>query len=553
MSQMFVRGIAEIAEAFVAIKRLKNFLEYDEKDEKDNVLFENGVILNDYGKNDNHYNGKIDASSKVVLSMENVCCRWKSVEEHLKSNDKREKSVDEKINSSNMKLTLNDVSMEVKRGLLVGVLGHVGSGKSSLLQTILRELPIESGKLTVNGNLSFASQEPWVFSGSIRQNILFGCEMDKDRYEKVVAACALKKDFEMLSHGDHTLIGERGSSLSGGQKARLSLARGLYRKADIYLLDDPLSAVDAHVGKHLFEQCLSSDGFLGKQKATIILVTHQVHFLKNADWLVVMKDGKIDRQGYASDLMKDDTNIIKIAEEAEEQVTIRRQSFSRSSTSSTRSTNSLNSDASKKTEKDSEDTSSEHETQKNVEEMSKGKVKGNVGLNYLRAGGNSCKIAFATFLFLLTQALASLSDFFVGFWTHQEEMRKFYATLNTTDIDNSTLTHLNDTTVDILEENLIASDLLVYIGGSLIVALFIIGIYRSIYFYTITIAASKNLHTMAFDGLVSTSMRFFDLNPSGRILNRFSKDLGAIDEWLAKCLLDAVQVVLMGKHNDEFY
>ena len=114
--------------------------------------------------------------------------------------------------------------------------------------------------------------------------------MDKDRYDHVVKACALIKDFEQLPFGDKTIIGERGSSLSGGQKARVSLARAVYRDAEIYLLDDPLSAVDAHVGRHLFDQCIGRRGFLGRSKATRILVTHQVHFLKEADHVIIMKD-----------------------------------------------------------------------------------------------------------------------------------------------------------------------------------------------------------------------------------------------------------------------
>lgn len=530
MSQMFVRGIAEIAEAFVGIRRLQNFLELDEKEKEVNAL-----KADDFGKTKNHL--KTEELSPIALSMKNVFCRWKTVEESMLPKLKIENGDVNK--DSEFRATLNDISVDIKRGTLVGVVGHVGSGKSSLLQTILRELPIKSGTMIVNGNLSFAPQEPWVFSGSIRQNILFGSEMHQSRYERVINACALKKDFEMFPHGDQTLIGERGSSMSGGQKARLSLARSLYRESDIYLLDDPLSAVDSHVGKHLFEECLSSQGFLGKQFATRILVTHQVHFLKNADWLIVMKEGRIDRQGHPNDLMND---IIKIVEETEvQEAAIRRQSISRSTSRS--------SSASGETEMNEKEDENEHKVQKNVEESSKGKIKGNVGINYLRAGGSTCKIIFVALLFLITQAIASMSDYFVGFWTHQEEMRKYILTNSSTSVNE-----INDTSSDDLSlknnlyvgETLLESDLLVYIGGILIIALFVIAIIRSIFFYTITIRASKNLHSMAFSGIVSTSMRFFDLNPSGRILNRFSKDLGAVDEWLAKCLLDACQVILMG-------
>ena len=115
---------------------------------------------------------------------------------------------------------------------------------------------ITSGARRVSGTVSYASQDPWVFSGSVRQNVLFGCEMDDDRYARAIRACALERDLAAWAHGDHTLVGEKGVALSGGQKARVSLARAVYREADVYLLDDPLSAVDARVVRHLFRNCI---------------------------------------------------------------------------------------------------------------------------------------------------------------------------------------------------------------------------------------------------------------------------------------------------------
>lgn len=547
MSQMFVRGIAEIAEALVALRRLQAFLEYDEKEPTD-VPAAKEKLMNEFKLNgekvekETLINSDVEVPSNIALSMRNVNCRWQTVEESLKKPERKKpkssKAIPtvsenaDKFNESEAKLTLNNISLEVRKGILVGIVGHVGSGKSSLLQTILRELPTESGSMILRGKLSFATQEPWVFPGSVRQNILFGQELQKERYDEVVNACALKKDFEMLPFGDQSLIGERGSSLSGGQKARVSLARALYRKADVYLMDDPLSAVDAHVGKHLFEQCISSHGFLGKQRATRILVTHQVHFLKNANWVVIMKDGKIEQQGRPEDLTDSGVDLTKIAEETEVETT-RRRSLSRSSS---RSTSSLNSE--KKDDAPAEPAEEEHEKQTNVEEMSKGKVKGNVALNYLKSGGNLGKLSTAAFLFTLTQAIASTSDYWVGYWTQQETMRGLQS-----EVDNSTL-GLNSTAEASSTSNLLPSETLLYVGGILIAALFIVAIVRSIFFYTITVGASRNLHKFAFNGIISTKMRFFDLNPSGRILNRFSKDLGAIDEFLPKCMLDATQIIL---------
>lgn len=167
------------------------------------------------------------------------------------------------------------------------MLGPVGSGKTSLLHSMLQELPLSSGSLKINGEISYASQEPWLFAGSVRQNILFGLPMDKDRYKTVVKKCALQRDFSLLPYGDKTIVGDRGVSLSGGQRARINLARAVYKQADIYLLDDPLSAVDTHVGKQLFDDCIN--GYL--RNKTVILITHQLQYLKDAANIVLIDDG----------------------------------------------------------------------------------------------------------------------------------------------------------------------------------------------------------------------------------------------------------------------
>lgn len=139
--------------------------------------------------------------------------------------------------------TLENLNLEIEKGKLYAVIGMVGSGKSSLLSAILGEISLTEGHIKVNGTVSYAGQEAWVFGATVRQNILFGQPYERHRYQKVVKACALLRDFKQFPQGDQTIVGERGSSLSGGQKARINLARALYRQSDIYLLDDPLSAV----------------------------------------------------------------------------------------------------------------------------------------------------------------------------------------------------------------------------------------------------------------------------------------------------------------------
>lgn len=171
----------------------------------------------------------------------------------------------------------------------MAIVGPVGSGKSTLLQTILGELTPERGTVEVKGSVSYASQEPWVFGGSVRQNIIFGQDFEKEKYEEIVKVCALERDFTLFPYGDKTLVGERGVSLSGGQRARINLARAIYKDADIYLLDDPLSAVDTHVGKHLFDQCIS--GYL-KYKC-VVFVTHQLQYLGNVECIHLLEDGKV--------------------------------------------------------------------------------------------------------------------------------------------------------------------------------------------------------------------------------------------------------------------
>ncbi|KAL3867289.1 hypothetical protein ACJMK2_044503, partial [Sinanodonta woodiana] len=157
---------------------------------------------------------------------------------------------------------------------------------SSLLMSLLGELPPAEGRITLNGCLGYASQQYWVFSGTIRENILFGSPYDKTKYDQIVHCCALVKDIEHFRYGDLTLVGERGLCLSGGQKARVTLARCLYQDADIVLLDDPLSAVDTEVGRHLFNRCIC-DYLKGK---TRILVTHQLQYLKKADRILILKE-----------------------------------------------------------------------------------------------------------------------------------------------------------------------------------------------------------------------------------------------------------------------
>ncbi|KAJ0045919.1 hypothetical protein Pint_03928 [Pistacia integerrima] len=211
-------------------------------------------------------------------------------------------------NISSPNQTLRDINLKVFHGMRIAVCGTVGSGKSSLLSCILGEVPKISGNLKLCGTKAYVAQSPWIQSGKIEDNILFGKEMDRERYDRVLEACSLKKDLEILSFGDQTVIGERGINLSGGQKQRIQIARALYQDADIYLFDDPFSAVDAHTGSHLFKEVLL--GALSSK--TVIYVTHQVEFLPAADLILVMKDGKITQAGKYTEILNSGTDFMEL-------------------------------------------------------------------------------------------------------------------------------------------------------------------------------------------------------------------------------------------------
>jgi ATP-binding cassette subfamily C (CFTR/MRP) protein 1 len=190
---------------------------------------------------------------------------------------------------------LKNINLQVEKGKCVAVVGTVGSGKSSLLCALLGEMDKISGRTNTVGKIAYVPQQAWIQNATLQDNILFGRPMDRRRYDQVIQACALKPDLEILPGGDQTEIGEKGINLSGGQKQRVSLARAVYNDADIYFLDDPLSAVDSHVGKHIFEEVLGPKGILAKK--TRVLVTHGITYLPEVDNIFVLKDGEVSEQG----------------------------------------------------------------------------------------------------------------------------------------------------------------------------------------------------------------------------------------------------------------
>jgi ATP-binding cassette, subfamily C (CFTR/MRP), member 1 len=191
--------------------------------------------------------------------------------------------------------TLKNINMKVKKGDLTAVVGSVGCGKTSLISALLGEMEKLDGRVNVDGSIAYVPQQAWIQNATLKDNILFGNAFNEQQYNKVVEACALTQDLAMLPGGDQTEIGEKGINLSGGQKQRVALARAVYSEADIYLLDDPLSAVDSHVGKHIFDNVFGENGILkGK---TRLLVTHAIIYLPKVNEIYVMVNGEITESG----------------------------------------------------------------------------------------------------------------------------------------------------------------------------------------------------------------------------------------------------------------
>uniref|UniRef100_A0A8C7TRQ2 Multidrug resistance-associated protein 4 n=1 Tax=Oncorhynchus mykiss TaxID=8022 RepID=A0A8C7TRQ2_ONCMY len=441
----FPQAIEKVFETIISIRRIKNFLLLEEI-ERPNMRFTPEE--------------KKDASVEI----KDLICYW-------------DKCLDTP--------SLQNLSLTVKSEQLVAVIGPVGSGKSSLLSAILGELPHDKGVLRVKGQLTYASQQPWVFPGTIRSNILFGKELHPQKYEKVLRACALKRDMELLPDGDLTVIGDRGATLSGGQKARVNLARAVYQDADIYLLDDPLSAVDAEVGRHLFEQCIC--GIL-KNKPRI-LVTHQLQYLQAANQILVLKEGHVVARGTYSELQHSGVDFTSLLKRDEEEPqtnnnhSVVQHAFSQNSICSWNSVVSH--------------TSSMHSVKDGAEQLS---------------------VAYV------------LQDWWLAYWAGEQEKLNI----------NGTVIVQNG--LNITQE----LDLGFYVGiyAGLTLASVIFGFARSLVMFNVLVKAAQSLHNRMFNSILRTPVRFFDVNPIGRILNRFSKDISQLDSMLPNTFVDFSQSIL---------
>ncbi|CAH3031314.1 unnamed protein product [Pocillopora meandrina] len=393
---------------------------------------------------------------------------------------------------------LQNVSLDVADGQLVGLTGPVGSGKTTLLLSILGELPVCSGRISCIGKMAFVSQIPWVYSGTVRENIVFGRQFVAEKYNKVIMVCDLEKDIKCFPKGDLTEIGQRGVILSGGQRARVSLARAIYTDADIYLLDDPLSAVDAKVGKNLFERCIKE--FLGGRIR--ILATHQLQFLKKTDSVVVLENGSVVGQGTYSQVLQLSMGFRFFQREAKGAPSLEKDDLEMATVVC----------------KDKSMTVPQIDGERvdltdDAEDRMIGSVKWLLYWKYFRTALPTIMIASLSVFLTFVLVLWIAPFWWVSRMTEMPfEKQKNFITL------------------------------LVY--GSIAIASLLFTIVSSFCFYVTALRASGNLHDQMTNAVLKAPVLFFDTNPVGRILNRFSKDVGCMDDLLPGKFLFAVQLCL---------
>ncbi|KAF5303208.1 hypothetical protein FQA39_LY10121 [Lamprigera yunnana] len=417
--------------------------------------------------------------------------------------------------SKNMKI-LKNLTFAITQKLTI-VMGPTGAGKSILLKLLLGDTLNSTGDVNVCGKVSYASQEPWLFPATIKQNIIFGEQLEEVRYTKVINVCALEKDLSSFPNGDKTVVIDKGSNLSKGQQARINLARSVYRKADIYLLDDCLASVDSGVANHIFNRCILD--FLSN--CMCVLVTNDYKLMNLADDLIIINKGTLAFHGGYNDFKnRNDSNLLPLANSCKESDTnydgttefedMCSDVNDESTSLLTKSTNSL----------------------KLYKEYKKaGAVDFKVYYTYFTSGGGIAMLLLLTVLFTVGQAMTSWTDYFVSFWVTSEEKLSELRSDNTTNV----------TEYKKLEEEHHQIMTLYTVAIVLAVILTIIPLFT---FYIFSSKTSINIHSLIIKKILSSPMTFFDANLSGIILNRFSRDLEMIDEQIPSIVLENIKVIL---------
>ncbi|XP_075450089.1 multidrug resistance-associated protein 1-like isoform X3 [Ascaphus truei] len=423
--------------------------------------------------------------------------------------------------------TLKDLNMKIPEGSLVAVVGQVGSGKSSLLSAILGEMHILDGTVQRKGSVAYVSQQAWIQNAILQDNILFGLTFNKNHYERVLEACALLPDLDLLPNGDQTEIGERGVNLSGGQKQRVSLARAVYNNADIYLLDDPLSAVDVHVGKHLFDKLIGQNGLLNNK--TRILVTHSVTVLPQADLIIVMEDGRIAEIGTYQELISKRQNFADMIQAFNKESGNENLDQVKANTlkeaGKIKSTKIQHEDV--LVQKDRASFGVSKHTRVNKEKVATGNMKMSVVTNYLQAFGWFW-VCLTVVAYVGQNAMAIGQNVWLSTWATEAKLIK----------DPTEWTGSRNNKLGIY-------GLLGFVQGILVC-------YGAYVITKGTICASRSLHNQMLDSILHLPLQFFETTPMGQVLNRFTKDVYVIDErfhyylrtWL-NCMLDVLGTILV--------
>lgn len=444
------------------------------------------------------------------------------------------------LGEESYKVALSNINLVANKGELDCIVGRVGSGKSSIIQSLLGDLYKLRGDVIVHGKVAYVSQVPWIINGTVRENILFGHTYDPVFYNNVLKACALTVDLNILPKGDKTEVGEKGISLSGGQKARLSLARAVYARADVYLLDDPLSAVDEHVGRHLIDHVLGPNGLL-KTKCKI-LATNAIHVLSIANNLHMVKDGKLVEQGTYLEIMSQQksqlrqliiefgkgsksssTAVSSSANSTKEEFKPIKESKDNVDLSYLESDNEVDNVSLRRAseaplltdeerallvnaEEDEEDDEDDEDAKARREHSEQGQVNWKVYKAYAQA----CNPR-NVFIFLLTTVLTVILNVASNVWL------KHWSEVNTKFGYNPDV------------KKYLGLYLLLGVGFSLSSL-----VQTSFMWVFCTIQGSKVMHNDMANSVLRAPMSFFETTPIGRILNRFSNDIYKIDEILGK-------------------
>eukprot|EP00970_Alexandrium_tamarense_P001569 scaffold167_cov191-Alexandrium_tamarense.AAC.9 len=426
------------------------------------------------------------------------------------------------------RIALKNIACSIERGSLVAVVGTVGSGKSSLLSAILGEMepidgskvfmPTKEGEVYHDNLVSYCSQSPWVVNDTLRGNILFGRPYDDDRYNEVVAACALVDDLVVLPAGDMTEIGERGINLSGGQKARVALARSMYsQETQLMLLDDPLSAVDAHVGEHLFREAIT--GSISKG-TTRVLVTHHVHFLPRCDSILVLDKGMIIHSGSYHELVARGVDFAGAIEVEQKEVAAEGEKDAEESKPDAEVAVGAETEGGEATKAATDKLKQAGKKLMSDEEAAEGSIQGSMYKHYAAAGGTLVFISI-----FVIQGLGRASEIMANFWLSiWAEATTNAMMIQQPLTQEKTMWYLN-----------------IYaafgIGGVLCLT------FRSIAMAVHRLHASKKLHDALTDRILRAPVAFFDVTPIGRVLNRFAADMDKIDLELTQSLGQAVSTV----------